>query len=276
MLNSPDWMLKNPVSPGSMMGQPSTGAIDPETWQAAVSGMHSMLGAQSYSSSQRAEGLEAVTTPMGTFSGTLHVREQRGSGVVRDVWYAAGVGMVRWRQGDDEAILASVVMPTGPVARVARAVEYYHPGLDHYFITADAAEIAALDRGRFQGWQRTGTGFNVVDGGSGISATTTPVCRYYGNPAYGLESHFYSASPDECADVQRRWPAQWRLESLEVFRLDLPDPATGMCVAGSMPVYRALNGRADTNHRYTADARIQTAMMGRGYTSEGVVMCSPL
>jgi serine protease len=102
------------------------------------------------------------------------------------------------------------------------------------------------------------------------------VCRYYGNPAYGLESHFYSASPDECADVQRRWPDQWRLESLEVFRVDLPDPATGMCVPGSMPVYRALNGRADTNHRYTADARIQASMIGRGYTPEGVAMCSPL
>ena len=113
-----------------------------------------------------------------------------------------------------------------------------------------------------------------------MPATTTPVCRYYGNPAYGLESHFYSASPDECADVQRRWPERWRLESNEVFRIYLPDADTG-CAAGSLPIYRALNERADTNHRYTVDARIQASMMERGYTPEGygsprVAMCSPL
>ena len=145
--SSPEWMLKNPVSPGTMMGPGSYQGT--EMWQMPVQGMNSMTGPQSHMSSYQALALETVTTPMGTFTNALHVREQRGSGYSRDVWYSPGVGMVRWMDGTEEALLAKVTMPTGPVPAVVRAVEYFHSGLGHYFMTANAAEIDALDSGRW-------------------------------------------------------------------------------------------------------------------------------
>lgn len=273
---SPEWILKNPVAPGTMMGSGMYQGAD--SWQAAISGMNSMMGEMSYMSSYQAEALETVTTPMGTFTNALHVREQRGSGYMRDVWYAPGVGVVRWMDANEEAVLARVTIPTGPVPAVARAVEYYHPALDHYFLTANADEIAALDGGHFAGWQRTGMSFNVIDPAADTSGASA-VCRYYGLPAYGLDTHFYSAFPTECADVGQRSPGQWLLESNNAFRVHMPDMATGACPAGTQPLYRTWNRRADSNHRYTIDARVQTAMMGHGSVAEGfgdppVAMCA--
>jgi hypothetical protein len=113
--NSPEWLLKNPALPGTMMGG-SGGYQNAEMWQASVSGSNSMMGGQSYMSSYQALALETVTTPAGTFSNALHVREQRGSGVVRDVWYAPGVGMVRMSDRTSVAELTGYSMP-GAVAQ---------------------------------------------------------------------------------------------------------------------------------------------------------------
>jgi len=41
------------------------------------------------------------------------------------------------------------------------AVEYFHPGFGHYFVTAQADEIAGLDAGVFGGWARTGQTWTV-------------------------------------------------------------------------------------------------------------------
>lgn len=276
--SSPEWMLKNPVLPGTMMGSGSYWGA--EMWQMPVQGMNSMTGPQSHMSSYQAMALETVSTPMGTFTNALHVHEQRGSSYSRDVWYSPGVGMVRWMDGTEEAVLAGVTMPTGPVPVVTRAVEYFHPGLGHYFMTADAAEIDVLDSGQLAGWQRTGMSFNVVDPAANSSSMASAVCRYYGSPAYGLDTHFYSASPDECTAVRRLWPDQWILESGNVFQVYMPNTSTGACAAGTLPIYRSWNQRSDTNHRYTMDALVQTMMMSRGSISEGygsppVAMCSP-
>lgn len=276
--STPEWMIKNPVWPGTMMGPGSYQGA--EMWQMPVQGMNSLTGPQSHMSSYQALALETVSTPMGTFINALHVHEQRGSGYSRDVWNSPGVGMVRWMDGTEEALLAKVTMPTGPVPPVVRAVEYFHSGLGHYFMTANTAEIDALDAGRTVGWQRTGMSFNVVDPAANTSGMASPVCRYYGSPAYGLDTHFYSASPDECAAVHLKWPDQWTLESGNVFQVYMPDTATGACPAGMLPIYRTWNHRADTNHRYTMDVRVQTMMMNGGFVAEGygnppVAMCSP-
>ena len=278
-LTSPEWLLRNPVSPGMMMG-PGMGYQNTDMWQASVAGMNSMMGAQGYMSSYQALALETVVTPAGTFTNALHVHEQRGSGYQRDVWYAAGIGMVRWMDGQEEAVLARMTIPAGPVPKVAMAIEYYHAGLDHYFVTADPSEINALDDGRMTGWQRTGMGFNVVAADDATAAAATPVCRYYGLPGAGLDTHFYSASPDECAAVAQNWPMQWVLESSNVFRVYMPDPAAGACPPGTQPVYRTWNTRMDSNHRYTMDGMVQDTMMNRGNVPEGygnpaVAMCSP-
>jgi len=276
--SSPEWMLKNPVMPGTMMG-PGMGYQNAETWQAAVTGMNTMMGAQSYMSSYQALALETVVTPAGTFQNALHTREVRGSGYARDVWYVADVGMVRWMDNQEEGVLSAMTKATAAVPKVLFAVEYYHAALDHYFMTADPGEIAALDAGHFTGWQRTGMGLNVFDPVDG-TPMSLPVCRLYGSPAYGLDTHFYSASSTECADTMRNWPAQWTLESSNVFRMALPDMMSGVCPAGTLSVFRTWNGRADSNHRYTMDPVVQAGMMNHGGMAEGygnppVVMCSP-
>ena len=59
----------------------------------------------------------------------------------------------------------------------------------------------------------------------------------------------------------------------------LPDLTTGDCPPGTQKVYRLWNNRADSNHRYTADAAVKAAMVARGYIAEGygpdaTIMCA--
>ncbi len=157
----------------------------------------------------------------------------------------------------------------------ALAVEFYHAGLDHYFISALLPDLVALGTGQFAGWAPTLEFFPVytqpVPGAS-------PVCRFYIPPPYG-DSHFYSASPSECAQVRARFPF-FSYESPNVFQLELPDPITGACPPRTFAVYRAWNNRADTNHRYTTNESVRDAMVASGWVAEGygpkqVIMCSP-
>jgi hypothetical protein len=181
-------------------------------------------------------------------------------------------------------VLAAIVFAgaSGPAdATLVGAVEYYYAALDHYFVTAIPAEIVALDGGQFPGWVRTGLGFNVYGAGSAVTGAG-PVCRFYGSPAAGLDSHFYSASVLECQQVLQRFPGAWLLESEDVFEVFLSNLTTGQCPAGSIPVYRAWNNRADSNHRYTTDLSVLQAMVAKGYLAEGygpgpapTAMCSP-
>jgi hypothetical protein len=162
-------------------------------------------------------------------------------------------------------------------ASAGTAIEYYHTAFDHYFITANPAEQAALDSGQLTGWVRSGFKFEVVDAGAQL-AGTTPVCRFYGLPSAGLDSHFYSASPAECAAVKVQFAGVWQLESDEVFRAWLPT-ATGACAGGTKPVYRSWNQRRDSNHRYTTSPEVQfsqvlSGWLPEGYNKEGVAMCT--
>lgn len=170
------------------------------------------------------------------------------------------------------------------------AIEYYNATRDHYFVSASAPDIDALDSGTIPGWQRTGETFSVGPArvsyiGIEWQYAGQPVCRIYIPPAQG-DSHFYSASADECAQVQR-YPG-FVLESDAVFYVALPDLVTGECgvlpgiVDGDFqlrPVYRLWNHRADTNHRFTTSLQVRAEMIGRGWVSEGygpmgVVMCA--
>ena len=169
----------------------------------------------------------------------------------------------------------------GARAATLEAIEYYNAALDHYFVTSFADEIAKLDAGDFVGWQRTGQHFTVFDPATPV-AGASPVCRFYGLPSAGLDSHFYSASAAECADVLQRFAGAWIEETDNAFGIYLPDVLTGVCPQGSVPVYRAWNGRADSNHRFTTDPATLAAMVAKGYIAEGygpasmpVAMCSP-
>lgn len=146
-------------------------------------------------------------------------------------------------------------------------VEYHHAALDHYFITADPAEASRLDSGVLTGWARTG--FRFVAHPLDATSPAAPVCRFYGRPEAHLDSHFYSADIAECADVQARFGASWQIESPDVFRVALPDQASGRCAARTVPVYRLFNNRIDANHRYTSDWQVRAAMIAEGHVPEG-------
>ena len=159
--------------------------------------------------------------------------------------------------------LASAALPA------AELVEYYHKDFDHYFVTRYANEIQALDAGVHKGWSRTGLTIQTVDGTTGTGANSIAVCRFYGNPARGLDSHFYSATKAECDAVKQKWPEDWLLESDDAFRVHAVDPNTGICPSSTKPVYRLYNKRSDINHRYTTDPAVFDSMIAKGYTPEG-------
>jgi glucose/arabinose dehydrogenase len=158
---------------------------------------------------------------------------------------------------------------------LADAIEYYHAGLDHYFITSAPSDINALDAGILTGWRRTGESFGTY---ATFATGYNPVCRFYIPPTLG-DSHFISASPDECAEVRARFPSY--VEEGPTFMNEaLPDTATGICAAGQVPVYRVWNGRPDSNHRFTTQRAIRDQMVAQGGIAEGygpdaVAMCAP-
>jgi photosystem II stability/assembly factor-like uncharacterized protein len=159
-------------------------------------------------------------------------------------------------------------------------VEYYRADLDHYFITADPAEISKLDAQAASGgpFSRTGQTFNVWAPGAPDDDAAS-VCRFYGKPEAHLDSHFFSASPTECNEVSARFAASWIYESPRVFAVNLPN-ALGDCRVGTIPVYRMFNNRSDVNHRYTTSVSVRSEMRRAGWVDEGygpdaVAMCSP-
>jgi len=203
-------------------------------------------------------------------------------------WFLSGAPDPRWNDdelhalrqlagADFEAVDATSLMvdPNSAAARIASpadgraAIEFHRASVDHYFLSSDPAEIAALDAGVFAGWTRTGEQFGVLPAGERGIARATPVCRYYGRPEAGLDSHFYSASPAECAEVAARYGDEWQLESPEVFVVALPDPQTGACPSGTLPVYRVFNGRRDANHRYMTSLAVRATMLSAGGIAEG-------
>ena len=182
-----------------------------------------------------------------------------------------GVRMAATPRNFANATATMTAMPVGNV-------EFYNISLDHYFISALAPDIDALDTGRFAGWSRTGGGFMVYPSQAAGGAGVNPVCRIRIPPPG--DSHFFSASPQECSDSLAKFPAL-ELESSNVFYVALPATSganEGACPDGTIPVYRVWNTRIDSNHRYTTDRAIRDQMVARGYIAEGygadqVIMC---
>ncbi len=162
-----------------------------------------------------------------------------------------------------------------PVAKVA-AVEFHHAEFDHYFITSDPVEIAALSGGKFEGWAPTDETINVY---SGSSVESAAVCRFFG-VAFGVKSsHFYTHDAGECSLVKES--GEWGYEGV-VMNIPVPE-ATGRCAAGMQPVYRLFNAMQGgaPSHRYTTKLAIVAQMRAQGWVSEGygdngVFMCSPV
>ena len=187
----------------------------------------------------------------------------------------------------DEDVSFKITVTAAAAPASIPTVEFYNAALDHYFLSANVAEIADLDAGRHPGWVRTGGTFKVYDG---PATNARAVCRFYITPAFG-DSHFFSANRDECAslDLENYDRAilgdlsepRYLDETAAAFYVLLPDLVTGICPANSQPVYRLWNGRADSGHRFTTSGGTRAEMVAAGFISEGygplgVAMCAPL
>jgi hypothetical protein len=163
---------------------------------------------------------------------------------------------------------------TAATAVTETVVEYYHAGLDHYFITWMPTEIAILDAGtQIRGWTRTGHSFKTY---TTPQAGTSPVCRYYIPPVLG-DSHFFGRGTVECNATGQKNPT-FVLEDPAFMQTFLP--AAGVCPANTTQVYRVFSNRVDANHRYMTDRTVRDQMVAKGWLAEGdgsdlVVMCAP-
>jgi hypothetical protein len=154
-------------------------------------------------------------------------------------------------------------------------VEFYNTILDNFFITANAAEQAAIQGGSAgPGWIVTGNAFSA--GGPSL------VCRFYGSITPGPNSHFYTIDPAECQelkDLQASTPATLKRWNFESNDFASAKTVGGGCPAGTLPVYRAYNDGfsrgIDSNHRITASQADYLLQVAHGWQAEGVVMCAP-
>jgi uncharacterized protein (DUF1800 family) len=158
-------------------------------------------------------------------------------------------------------------------AQTVKAVEFYNTTLKHYFLTAVDGEVKSIDSGGAgPGWKRTGGEFSVH--GTAV-AGTSPVCRFYGTPNVGPNSHFYTVNADECEAVKK--DKGWTYEGIAFYAFK--PSAEGNCASNTQPIYRSYNNghsRNDANHRFLADVTAYANMPKRGYLPEGVMLCVPI
>ncbi|CAH1905811.1 Peptidase S8 [Candidatus Nitrotoga sp. HW29] len=175
-------------------------------------------------------------------------------------WPLCGAGVV------DAYATLQVVSALKPFSLV---YEYYNVDLNHYFRTGSKSEsISVLSGGAGAGWRDTEGYFLAW---RQASQGAVPVCRFYGTPGKGPNSHFYTADLGECSQVKN--DPGWTYEGI-AFYVKLP--VNNICPADTIPIYRLYNNRwmfNDSNHRFTTDLTEVNAMTLKNWVSEGLVMC---
>jgi len=169
--------------------------------------------------------------------------------------------------------LALVGNGTTPVPTVD-VVEFHNADDGQYFLTAEPAEIAFIDGGSLgSAWSRTGMRFAAWARDELRAAGALPVCRFFGVPGVGPNSHFFTADAAECALVTGN--PHWIAEGV-AFRALLP--SGGACPAGDTTIQRLWRAGTDptaSRHRYVADAALVAPMLAAGWLLEGPVFCAP-
>lgn len=178
-------------------------------------------------------------------------------------------------------LLLVVLIAAAPLSEICSAVEptatvteFYNVNLRHYFMTADQLEATGIDHGAAgAGWVRTGSTMSAF-ANPNDDAGLVAVCRFYGTPGKGPNSHFYTADAAECGQVKK--DPGWTFEGMAFYI----DPSqNGSCKAGTTAVYRNYNNgylTNNSNHRYLTDYTQYANMSAQGFSSEGAVMCAPL
>lgn len=185
----------------------------------------------------------------------------------------AGSGALDPRAGTIERdfVVYDSVLPGVPPSMT---VEYYSKSLNHYFITADLNEMYVLDTSQIPGWTRTGQSWTSFATAYEPSDNLVPVCRFYGVPTAGINSHFYSADSSDCQYVIDHWPDQWLLETLNAVMV-IPTSPSNSCPLGTKPAWRLYNNAENNNpnHRYTISRDIVAQMEQQGWVLEKAAWC---
>lgn len=152
------------------------------------------------------------------------------------------------------------------------AVEFYNLNLNHYFITADAPEVAIIEAGGAgPGWVRTGRSFQAWQKQADAPADALPVCRFYSSIA---NSHFYTADAGECGGL-RSGNYGWQYEGVAFY---MKTPREGQCAPGTVALQRIYNNGftsgEGSNHRYVDDATLAQLMASSGWAVEGTAFCA--
>ncbi|MEO5676330.1 MAG: hypothetical protein ABIQ84_02170 [Usitatibacter sp.] len=178
-------------------------------------------------------------------------------------------------------VYACLVNSAQAAAPDTEAVEFYNVKLNHFFVTANAAEARGIDAGAAgPGWVRTGRSFRAWTRKSAAPPTAKPVCRFYSS---GANSHFYTADASECSSLQSLHASQraagnasgWGYEGKAFY---IQSPTAGACPAGSTALNRVYNNGftsgEGSNHRFVDDSTLAALMVDGGWVAEGVAMCA--
>lgn len=174
--------------------------------------------------------------------------------------------------------LALDVLPRGTNAGITLS-EYYHAGLDYYFLTGRSGDKAVLDT--VPAWTRTGRSIKLF---AAPTVDTVPLERhFFAKVAKGASrgSHFFTSISSEQTlltsinPTNQALDAKPYLESIEGYAV--PKTDAGTCPAGTSPIYRAFKGPPtfvdDGNHRFSTTLTQHQDMVRLGWTDEGVVFC---
>jgi serine protease len=251
---------------------------------------------------QTSPGGDAYATEIGTSASAPHVSGVVSMMVARDPTLTAGrvlailQGTARefppgsvCRNGNicgagilDAGLAMASTIPGGalPPAGATTIVEYYRDDLDHYYYTADPAEIGFFDSSPLAKNKRTGLFFFAWTDPFLAPPGAQPVCKFVGSATLLIQSNYYTAVPSECRFVIANWPGVWTLVNPAVFWV-LPADANGACAIGTVPVFRFSNNRKDFNQRHTLDLSVKRAMINRAWVPDGggpngTAFCSPI
>ncbi|QJR09688.1 hypothetical protein DSM104443_00738 [Usitatibacter rugosus] len=174
--------------------------------------------------------------------------------------------------GPNDEMTIDVHQPFANTLGEERVLEYYHPRINHYFMTIEPSDIPII---LADGWQPTGysfKGWRWFQPPSDPALAAAQVCRSYGGLNGGPNSHFFSAEPSECPLADRGW----FLEGVVFYARRVGQPGL-TCPDGYLKVQRAYNNRFpqnDSNHRFSTSDSTMRDMRRVGWIIEGAVMCS--
>jgi hypothetical protein len=180
------------------------------------------------------------------------------------------------------AALCTLVVGCSKPVPTVQVFEFYNANLDRYFRTANADEAAGLRTNAQSGEADTGKTFLAYPR-TEYPKDAKPVCRFYGSQSPGPNSHFYTADASECENLKKLQQTTGATEkrwNFEEIAFAVRTPTGDNCPSDApVPVYRVYNkgferGR-DSNHRLVVDKTLYQEMVGKGWSGEGVAMCTP-